>query len=143
MEALGRLFNIQSACDGVYIALRNAGAVTFVGYLGGAAGDTYTVQEATSAAGAGAQNLATVTQYYTSTGNASDTWTRRTQASAATVVTAAAATQNQVVFTIHQAELSDGYKFVKVTSTGAGTVAAVPHDLVVQRTPSNLTAIGA
>lgn len=142
MEALGRVINIQSAMDGVYVNLRDAAAVTFVGYLGGAAGDTYTLQEATSAAGAGAQNLATITRYHTNTGNGSDAWTVRTQAAAATVVAAAAATQQQVVFTVGADKLSDGFKFLKVTSTGAGTVTAILHDLEVQRKASNLPAIG-
>ncbi len=141
-KALGRLFNVQSACDGVWINLKDAGGIAFVCYLGGAAGDTYTLQEAKDAAGTGAQNLACVTEYHTNTGNGTDAWTRRTQAAAATVVTAAAATQNQMVVEVEATQLSDTYSFVKLTSTGAGTVAAAKRDLRASRAPANLPAMG-
>jgi len=141
-KALGRLFNSTPAGDGKWISLREAAGVAFLCYLSGAAGDTYTVQEAKDAAGTGAQNLAAITEYYTNTGDGSDAWTRRTQAAAATVVTAAAATQNAAVFEVEGTQLSDTYKYVKVTSTGAGTVNAVTRDLMTQRTPANLPAMG-
>lgn len=142
MKALGRIGNVQSACDGAWINLKSAGGIMFICYLAGAAGDTYTLQEAKDSSGTGAQNLACITEYHTNTGSASDAWTRRTQAAAATVVTAAAATQNQAVFEVEATQLSDTYKFVKVTSTGAGTVAAFIRDLAVQRTPANLPVMG-
>lgn len=142
-KALGRLFNTSPAADGVWINLREAGGVAFLCYLAGAAGDTYTLQEAKDSSGTGAQNLAVVTEYFTNTGNASDAWTRRTQAAAATVVTAAAATQNAMVFEVEGTQLSDTYKYVKVTSTGAGTVNAVTRDLMTQRAAANLPAMGA
>ena len=143
-KALGRLFNTTPAADGVWIALKGAAAgVTFSCYLAGAVGDTYTLQEAKDSSGTGAQNLAVITEYHTSTGNGSDAWTRRTQAAAATVVTAAAATQNAAVIEVEGTSLSDGYKYVKVTSTGAGTVNALTRDLTVQRAPASLPATGA
>lgn len=142
-KALGRLFNTSPASDGVWINLREAGGIAFLCFLTGGVGDTYTLQEAKDSSGTGAQNLACVTEYYTNTGNASDAWTRRTQAAAATVVTAAAATQNAAVFEVQGTSLSDGYKYVKVTSTGAGAVNAVTRDLMTQRAPENLPAMGA
>jgi hypothetical protein len=141
-KALGRLFNSTPAGDGKWINLREAGGVAFLCYLSGAAGDTYTLQEAKDASGTGAQNLAVVTEYFTNTGDGSDAWTRRTQAAAATVVTAAAATQNAAVFEVENTQLSDTYKYVKVTSTGAGTVNAVTRDLMTQRAAANLPAMG-
>jgi hypothetical protein len=141
-KALGRLFNSSPAADGKWINLRDAGGVSFLCYLAGAAGDTYTLQEAKDAAGTGAQNLAVVTEYFTNTGDGSDAWTRRTQAAAATVVTAAAATQNAAVVEVMGTSLSDTYKFVKLTSTGAGTVNAVTSDLMTGRAPANLPAMG-
>lgn len=141
-KALGRLINTTPAADGVWINLKDASGITFLCYLGGAAGDTYTLQEAKDASGTGAQNLAVITEYHTNTGNGSDAWTRRTQAAAATVVTAAAATQNAAVVEVEATSLSDTYKFVKLTSTGAGTVNAVVRDLAAQRTPANLPAMG-
>ena len=142
-KALGRLFNSTPAGDGKWINVREAGGVAFLCYLAGAAGDTYTLQEAKDSSGTGAQNLAAISEYYTNTGDGSDAWTRRTQAAAATVVTAAAATQNAMVCEVENTQLSDTYKYVKLTSTGAGTVNAVTRDLMTQRTPANLPAMGA
>lgn len=141
-KALGNLFNTTPAADGVWINLKAAGAVAFLCYLGGAAGDTYTLQEAKDASGTGAQNLACITRYHTNTGNGSDAWTERSQAAAATMVTAAAATQNAAVVEVMGTSLSDTYKFVKLTSTGAGTVNAVTTNLASQRAAANLPAMG-
>lgn len=141
-KALGRLVNFEPAADGVWINLKDAGGVLFECYLGGAAGDTYTLQEAKDSSGTGAQNLAIITEYYTKTGNGTDAWTRRTQAAAATVVTAAAATQNAMAVEVLGTSLDDTYKFVKLTSTGAGTVNANTFDLMTQRAPANLPAMG-
>lgn len=141
-KALGRLFNTTPAADGVWINLQDAGGVAFLCFLTGAAGDTYTLQEAKDSSGTGAQNLATFTEYWTNTGNGTDAWTRRTQAAAATVVTAAAAAQNAMVCEVNGTSLSDTYKFVKLTSTGAGAVNAVTRDLMTQRAPESLPATG-
>jgi hypothetical protein len=123
--------------------MRNCASVAFLCYLGAAAGDVYTLTEATTAAGGGAQVLATITRFWTSTGDGTDQWVLRTQAAGSTVTTAAAATQNAAVIHVAGAELSDGYDFIKVASTGAGTVNALPYDLVVQRDPAKLAAAGA
>lgn len=141
-RALGRLFNTTPAADGVWINLKAAGGVAFLCYLGGAAGDTYTLQEAKDASGTGAQNLATIATYFTNTGNGTDAWVKRTQAAAATVVTTATAAQQAMVCEVESTSLSDTYKFVKLTSTGAGTVNAVTRDLSAQRGPENLPATG-
>jgi hypothetical protein len=141
-KGLGAAFNSSPAADAKWINLKDAGAIAFLCYLGGAAGDTYTLQEAKDSSGTGAQNLAVVTEYHTNTGDGSDAWTRRTQAAAATVVTAAAATQNAMVVEVLGTSLSDTYKFVKLTSTGAGTVNALTHNLATQRAAANLPAMG-
>jgi hypothetical protein len=142
-KGLGAQFNTTPAADGVWINLRDAQAVAFLCFLTGAAGDTYTLQEAKDSSGTGSQNLAVITEYHTNTGNGTDAWTRRTQAAAATVVTAAAATQNAMVVEVLGTQLSDTYKYVKLTSTGAGTVNALTHDLRTQRAAANLPATGA
>jgi hypothetical protein len=142
-NALGRLVNFTPAADGKWINLREAGGILFECYLSGAAGDTYTLQEAKDSSGTGAQNLAVITEYWTNTGDGTDAWTRRTQAAAATVVTAAAATQNAMAVEVAATSLSDTYKYVKLTSTGAGTVNANTRDLMTQRAPANLPAMGA
>jgi len=141
-KGLGAGFNCSPAADGVWINLKDAGAVAFLCYLAAAAGDTYTLQEAKTSSGTGAQNLAVITEYHTNTGDGTDAWTRRTQAAAATVVTAAAATQNAMVVEVMGTSLSDTYKYVKLTSTGAGAVNALTHDLATQRAAANLPAMG-
>jgi hypothetical protein len=141
VEALGRLINVAPKADGVYISLKATEGITFVGYLA-STGDTYTLVEAKDAAGTGAQNLVKITRFHTSTGDGSDAWVLTTQAAAATAVATSAASQSAIVFEVDGTSLSDTYKYVKVTSTGAGTVAAIQHDLMVQRKPANLTAIG-
>lgn len=141
-KALGRVLNTTPAADGIWINLKAAGGVAFLCYLAGAAGDTYTLQEAKDASGTGAQNLVVITEYHTNTGNGTDAWTKRTQAAAATMVTAAAATQNAAVVEVEASSLSDTYDYVKLTSTGAGTVNAVTRDLSARRAPANLPAMG-
>ncbi|MGW4525179.1 hypothetical protein [Amycolatopsis sp. NPDC004378] len=141
-KALGRLFNSVPAADGRWISLKQAAGVTFACYLAGAAGDTYTLQEAKDASGTGAQNLPVIAEYRTATGDGSDAWVKRTQAAAATMVTAASAVQNAAVLEVEGTSLSDGYKYVKLTSTGAGTVSALTRDLTSQRAPENLPAVG-
>lgn len=142
-KGLGSVFNASPAADGKWINLRDAGAIAFICFLTGAAGDTYTLQEAKDSSGTGAQNLLAFTEYFTNTGDGSDAWTRRTQAAAATVVTAAAATQNAMVCEVLASKLSDTYDWVKLTSTGAGAVTALTHHLAVQRAAANLPAMGA
>ncbi|MCU1617481.1 MAG: hypothetical protein JWO98_5021 [Frankiales bacterium] len=142
-KALGRLINTTPAADGVWIALKGAAAgVTFSCFLTGAVGDTYTLTQAKDSAGTGAKNLAAIAEYWTNTGNGSDAWTRQTQTAAATVVTTAVATQNAMVCEVEGVSLDDGYKYVKLTSTGAGTVNALSRDLIAQRAPANLPAMG-
>ena len=138
MDGLGRVFDVVAVADGVYVPMKNAGAVSFICYLG--AGDTYTIQEAKDAAGTGAQNLATVDHFYDSTG-VGGAWSKQTQAAAATVVNDGTAGHDCSVFTVQAVELSDTFTHLKCTSTSTGTVVALLHDLAVQRTPENLAAL--
>lgn len=140
MEALGRLFNPVAIGDGVYVNLKDCGGVTFLCYLAGAAGDTYTLTEAKTAGGGSAQVLATIERYWTSNG-VGGVWTLQTQAAASTVVTTATTAQNGMVVEVEAPELSDDYKFVKLTSTGAGLVTPILRDLHSQRKPSNLPSV--
>ncbi len=66
-------------------------------------------------------------------------WSRKTQVAASTIVTSAS--EDVVVLELDAIELSDDYGWVKLTSTGAGTVVAIQHDLHSQRKPANLTAL--
>ncbi|HEX6970289.1 MAG TPA: hypothetical protein VF174_15950 [Micromonosporaceae bacterium] len=140
MDALGRLFDIVPVADGVFINLKDCGGVTFLGIL--AAGDTWTLQEATAASGGTEQNLSVITKSYVqATGTGADTWTKLTQAANAAEVTSSA--QDAVVIEVDVEQLSAGFDYVKLTSTSTGTVTAILRDLKVQRKPENLPARGA
>lgn len=140
MDALGRLFDLVPVADDVYINLSDCGGVTFLGIL--AAGDTWTLTEATTAAGGSAATLAVITKSYVqTTGAGADTWTKLTQAANAAEVTSSA--QDCVVIEVDVEQLSAGFDFLKLTSTSTGTVTAILRDLKVQRKPENLPARGA
>jgi hypothetical protein len=136
MEGLGRVFNVLPVADDVYVYLGDASAVSFVGVL--AAGDTWTLTEASDAAGTGAAALATMTHYHISA-TVGAAWSEQTQAAASTIVTTSS--QDVVVVTVHESELSAGMDWVKLASTSTGTVVAILHDLKVQRKPQNLPAL--
>lgn len=140
MEALGREFNAVAIADAVYVNLKDCGGVSFLCYLAGAAGDTYTLTEAKTAGGGTAQVLATIERWWTSNG-VGGVWTLHTQNAGSTVVTAATTAENGMVVEVEAPELSDGYKFVKLASTGAGLVTAITRDLHSQRKPSNLPSL--
>lgn len=140
MEALGRTVMPVAIADGVYVDLKDYGGVLFSCYLAAAAGDTYTLTEATTAGGGSAAVLATITRFWTSNG-VGGAWTLHTQAAGSTVVTAATTAENGMVVEVQGAELSAGFKFVKLTSTGNGLVHAVLTDPVNGRKPSNLPSV--
>lgn len=136
MEGLGRLFNVLPVADDVYVNMRDCETVTFVGVL--AAGDTWTLTEATTAAGGSAAALATITRAHVSA-TVGAVWALVTQAAASTVVTTAS--QDVVVIEVDATELSDGFDFLKLASTSTGTVFAITHGLKVRRKPPNLPAM--
>lgn len=139
MEGLGRLFDVVAVADGVFLNMKDVGAVTFIGVL--AAGDTWTLQEADAASGGTEQNLAVIDHTYVqTTGAGADTWVALTQTAAATEVTSSS--QDVVAICIGCEELSAGFEYLKLTSTSTGTVCAILHDLKVQRKPTNLPARG-
>lgn len=141
MESLGRVLNPVAVADGVYVNLKDACSVAFLCYLAGAAGDTYTLTEAKTAGGGSAQVLSTIKRWWTSNG-VGGVWTLHdTGVNASTLVTAATTAENGAYLHVDGIELSDGYNFLKLTSTGAGLVTAILHDLKVQRKPSNLPSV--
>jgi hypothetical protein len=141
MEALGRLNNVAAVADGAYVSLKAAEGVLFIGYLA-TTGDTFTLTEAKDAAGTGAQVLTKITRFHTNKGDGTDAWVLTTQAASSTAVKTAAAAQSAIAIEIDDSQLSDGYTYLKCTSTGAATVVAIMHDLKVQRKPVNLVAVG-
>lgn len=136
MDFLGRVGNVLAVADDVYVPLKDAEAVTFVGVL--TTGDTWTLTEASDAAGTGAAVLATM-DHYAVQATVGAAWQELTQAAASTIVTTSS--QDCVVVTINASELSDGKDWVKLASTSTGTVVAILHDLKVQRAPAKLAAL--
>lgn len=137
-DPIGRVFNLVHTADAVYVSLKDAGSVTFVGQL--SAGDTFTVTEATAYAGTGAQTLSKITAFNTAAADGTGAWTTTTQAAASTAVTS---DSKVITITIRADQLSDGYNYVKCASTSTGTVMAIVHDLKVQRKPANLAVLAA
>lgn len=137
-DPIGRLFNIVHTADAVYVNLKQAGAVTFVGQLD--AGDTFTITEATAFAGTGAQVLSKVSAFNLAAKDGSAAWSTTSQAAASTAVTT---DTKMITITIRAEQLSDGYTYLKCASTSTGTVMAILHDLKVQRTPANLAVVAA
>ena len=139
MDALGRLFNILPVAQDVFFNVTGCGNVCFVGVL--AAGDTWTLSEATAASGGTEAELAVITKSYVqATGTGADVWVKLTQAAAAAEVTTSA--QDAVVIEVDTTALSAGFDFLKLASTSTGTVTAILTDLSVQRKPENLPALG-
>jgi hypothetical protein len=135
-DGLGYQFNLLPTGDGVEVNVKDCATVTFIGVLAG--GDTYTLQECTDAAGTGAQNLACITRYYTTTSAAgAAVWLRVNQAAAATVVTTIAV----VAIPVNVDAMSDGFTYLRMTSTSTGLVIPILHDLKVRRDPRNLPAV--
>ncbi len=134
MEALGRLLNIVPTADAVWVRGVEAGGVAFV--CVGA--DTYTVQEATTVAGAGAQNLPVVTAYYT---NASAVgaaaWVKVTQVAGAAITIAGGC----AIIHVSTKASTDGFDYLRCSSTAAGLVYAVTHDLTPMRDPTRYPAL--
>lgn len=134
MEGLGRIFNVVPTADGVELNLRDYGGVTF--FCVGA--DTYTIQESTSAAGAGAQDLDSAgAHYFTNSGAVGATeWVEVTDETPDAAIVVAA---NAAVY-VGADMLSAGFSYIECTSTAAGLVVAVLHELKQQRNPALLAA---
>ncbi len=145
MKGLGRVFNVVAFASGIHISLENASGVTFVCYENGGA-QNITIKE--SIDGSPEQALAVVTELYANSG-IGPVWTRNTTDANGALGTGDAAIVKKdteafdtAVFYIGADELSDTYNNVEVTVNG-GTVTAIVHDLLVQRTPVNLVSAGA
>jgi hypothetical protein len=141
MEGLGKDFDIVAVADAVWLNLRDYESVTFL--VINAAGDTWTVQEATAQAGTSAADLDVVDHWYIQTnGDGTDSWVRKTQSPAdAAVVTAS--TEDVGAIHVSAASLSDGFDYISCASTSTGLVIAILHGLKVQRDPANLPAVSA
>lgn len=135
MELLGRN-NVLADAGNKWISLRDYAAVTFVCL--NAAGDTYTLNQAVTAAGGSSGALATIDRFHVQATNGA-VWALVTQTAASTMIPTAS--QDVAVVTINASELSDTYGYVRLAATGSGTVCAILHDPLIQRNPVNLPAL--
>jgi len=131
---LGKEFNVVQVADAVYVNMKNAEKVTFIGYKSG--GDTYTINEGTAAGGGTTAALAKIVDVYTSDG-IGGVWTKVTQAAGSSYVASA----DCVAITIYADQLSDGKTYINCASTSTGTVTAILTGLKTQRTPANLPSV--
>lgn len=131
MEGLGRLFNVVPIAAGVLIPIKDTAGITFVC----TGNDTFTVKSAATYNGSPTA-LAAIARYYSNTAtNGSAAWT---DSGDITPVNNVAISSGTVVFYVDESDLPAGAEYVEVTVAASGLVAAVVHDLKVQRTPSNL-----
>lgn len=132
MRGLGRVFNVIPAASGVHIPLKDAEAVSFVTYEDD--GSTIaTIKE--SIDGASEQALDCNVYPHKAPG-IGGTWTAMAEQDD-TLDLSDDTTNDCMVFTINNTQLSDGFNCVEVTVDG-GICIAILHDLKVQRKPSNL-----
>jgi hypothetical protein len=131
MEGLGRLFNVVPIAAGTLISLKDSAGITFVC----TGNDTFTVKSAASYNGS-VTALTAITRYYkcTSTAGAA-AWT---DSGDVTAVNNVAITSGALAFYIDAGDLPAGADYVEVTVAASGLVAAILHDLNVQRQPANL-----
>lgn len=163
MNGLGRLFDLGTGVAVVDIAggaqtgmrcyMKNCEtiAVVFFKEAGAAAeATTLTLQEHTAASSGSSQNLAVIDEYFLkseATLDNDELWARVTQTAAATLVPAASDTQQIIVFEVEAASLSDGYKYISVSTADTttagqfGGILYIAHGLKVQRRPDALAVL--
>lgn len=140
-EGLGRLYDLVSPADDVYVNLKNATGVTFLVHeVDGATNVTITF--AADAAGTGAVTPDVVTHYYGKSNDVTNgTWHRTAVSPASETFIAADGTEDTVAVEISAMKCPDGKPYVKCTADGAGVVTAILHDLAIQRAPGNLASV--
>lgn len=131
MEGLGRLFNVVPIAAGTLISLKDASGVTFVC----TGDDTFTVKSAPSFNGGAADLTAIVRVYKNASTAGADAWTDSGDIAAVDSVTIAS---GAAAFYIDSSDLPAGSDYVEVAVAAEGLVAAIVHDLAVQRGPKNL-----
>jgi len=131
MEALGRLLNVAPIAAGTLISLKDAAGVTFVC----TGNDTFSLLSATTYNGS-TSALTAISRYYKSTSTAgAAAWTDSGDVTPVSSVTISSGT---LVFYVDAADLPTSAEYVEVSVGASGLVAAITHDLLTQRTPSNL-----
>lgn len=162
---LGNLFDavmgiapldLQTARNGDYISLKNAGIVGVLIIKGaGTAGDdpTFTLQQASAVAGTGVKSASVITEYWTKQEAAANleatgSWTRNTQSAAATIVGDGTSAESSMLiyFEVHadQLDVDNGFDCIRVncadvgTNAQLGTVVYLLGDLRYPTTPASL-----
>lgn len=144
MDGLGRVYNVVPAAAGLYINMRDCSAVSFV--CTSANSDTFAFSEAKDSSGTSVTLLADGTKgsfpvryYEASDTDGSVAWVKHALADD---TTGAITTGHVIVVDVLASMLDDGFDYVKCAASSTGTVIAILHDLLVQRTPANLSLPG-
>lgn len=138
MEGLGRLNDFIPIAAGQAMKFRGASAIGFLC----TGNDTFTITVASSFGGSYATPGSIINHFYQRADtNGTHAWTAQTQAASNAVVQANAG--YTTYFEVLTSMLTDPNCYIKVSAGGSGLVAAVLHDLVVQRKPQNLEILGA
>jgi len=137
IEDIGRTHMFDYDVDDVYLNMRDVGTITFyVHEVDGATSSTITFSDDTSGTTTSTPDV--IDHYYgKSVDTASNAWHLTTQTAAETVV-ATDATEDLIAITVTEEMCPDGKPYVKCTSDGAATVAAVFGALQEQRDPENI-----
>ena len=168
IEALGRLVDFTvgaapvdlsaAAVTGKRVSMKRHSGLLVVLFKGAAATGTdpaVTFTEATADTGGTSQNMATPPAYYWQKTAAAltgaETWSQVTASytSGAQTLTGEEGNQGIFVWDILSEDLSAGFSYIEVDVAQAGTVAQlgavllIPHDLLSERSPANLSALSA
>lgn len=147
MAGHGRVFDVVHDASGNMFSIANASAVTFIVKSSGAASlavvaaKVFGGSTTTWTTGNGFGQTAFFYQEAATNGTAA--WTRQTATWTTNSVALAGTTGYTSTFSIYTSQFADGFKYIQATGTNATTVIALLHDLTVQRTPANLTILGA
>lgn len=147
MNGMGRVMDVVHDASGNMFHLKNASAVSFIVKSSGAAslavvaaktfgGSTTTW---TPANGFGQTGF----WFQNTTTNGTAGWTKQTSVWTTNSIALAGTTGYTSVIDIYTSQFADLFDYIQVTGTNTTTVIAVLHDLTVQRTPANLSILGA
>jgi hypothetical protein len=130
MEGLGRVLNVVPIAAGTLLSVKDCAGISFCC----TGNDTFTLKSAATYNGS-PSTLATITNYWTNTSTAGAAeWVAATQSAADAVTIASGA----AMFYVDAADLPSAAEYLEVTVAASGLVAAILHDLLVQRSPDNL-----
>ena len=147
MQGHGRVFDVVHDASGNMFSMANASAVTFIVKSSGAASlavvaaKTFGGSTTTWTTGHGFGQTSFFDQQAGVDGT--HAWTKQTATWTTNSVALAATTGYTSTISIYTSQFADGFQYIQATGTNTTTVIALLHDLTVQRTPANLTILGA